>query len=262
MKNYIKSITILSILLAFFSCDQPETSQELFQDDVDPNAPYYFQFANASKKLETGVSPEGSLVDIETSIDAVLLGSPLNEDVVIPFAVNSATTITSDQYELSADAITIPKGQTSGSITLKSVVENMTAGQKEYLVLDLDAGANNATAGTQLSYEMLRIVYCPPISGTWTIDGQDAYGDGWNDAAVSVNINDTVTDYTITDGSSESWDIDVPSTTTKLKFAFISGAWDEEVTFQITDPDGNVVISTGPTPTPGDLGYDPCDWED
>ena len=43
---------------------------------------------------------------------------------------------------------------------------------------------------------------------------------------------------------SESWDIDVPSTTTKLKFAFISGAWDEEVTFQITDPDGNVVIST------------------
>ena len=79
---------------------------------------------------------------------------------------------------------------------------------------------------------------------------------------MSVNINDTVTDYTFTDGLSASWDIDVPSTTTKLKFAFISGAWDSEVTFQITDPDGNEVISAGPTPTPGDLGYDPCDWED
>lgn len=268
MKNYSKLFTSFIITLAFIACEPPETSQEALSSAPDSNAPYYFQFANASKSLETGVKytsdtpPSLELVDIDTTIDAVLLGPPLSEDTVIPFAVNSSSTISSDQYSLAANEITIPAGSTSGSVVLNSVVENMIAGETVKLVLDLDAGEKNATAGTQLSYTMTRIIFCPPVTGKWILEGQDSYGDGWNDAAVSVNINDEVTDYTIKDGASETFEIDVPETTTKLKFAFVSGAWDSEVTFTLTDPNGDEVISAGPTPTAGDLGYSPCDWAD
>ena len=95
MKNYSKLFTSFIITLAFIACEPPETSQEALSSAPDSNAPYYFQFANASKSLETGVKytsdtpPSLELVDIDTTIDAVLLGPPLSEDTVIPFAVNS-----------------------------------------------------------------------------------------------------------------------------------------------------------------------------
>ena len=268
MKNFSKLFATFMFTLAFIACEPPETAQELLSSAPNSNAPYYFQFANASKNLETGVKytsdavPTLELVDIETTVDAVLLGPPLSEDTVIPFTVNSSSTIPSNEYSLASNEITIPAGSTSGSVVLKSVVENMIAGEDVKLVLDLDAGEKNATAGTQLSYTMTRIIFCPPISGTWILDGVDDFGDGWNDAAVSVNINDEITSYTLKDGASETFEIDVPSTTTKLKFEFVSGAWDEEVTFTLTDPNGDEVISAGPTPTAGDLGYAPCDWAD
>ena len=95
-------------------------------------------------------------------------------------------------------------------------------------------------------------VVCAPPAGTWTIEMEDSYGDGWNGAKIVVNLNGEETDYTITDGSSGSGTIEVPEGSSALVFTFVSGAWDSEITFSITSPDG-IITNDGPTPTAGPI---------
>ena len=262
MKKINKFLIITLGVLTFYSCSFDDTAQDLLASDLVAGGPYYFQFANASKSLKTGVAPSGDLVEIEESIDVVLLGAPLSEDVTVNLAVDPSTTISSSMYSLSAESVTILAGETSGSITVTSVASAMPQGETLKLVLNLDAGDYNATAGTTLTYDMLRIVYCPIATGTWTINGTDDWGDGWNDGTIVVNINDVITNYTLADGSVYSATIDVPSDTTKLEFSWQQGAWDSEVIFTITDPLGRVVLSVQYPTSGGDLGYEPCDWVD
>lgn len=101
-------------------------------------------------------------------------------------------------------------------------------------------------------------VVCPPLTGKWTIDMQDSYGDGWNGAAIEVNLDGVVTEYNI-DASSGSASIDVPSDAIGLTFSFRSGDWDSEITYQITAPNG-IVTDHGPSPDVGsiDVGIDFC----
>lgn len=98
-------------------------------------------------------------------------------------------------------------------------------------------------------------VVCPPPAGTWTIDMADSYGDGWNGAAIAVNLNGTTTNQTISDGSTGSVDIEVPSGSSVLVFSYVNGAWDSEATFTITSPDG-VVTSGGPSQSGGPIALE------
>lgn len=95
-------------------------------------------------------------------------------------------------------------------------------------------------------------VVCPPPAGTWTIDVQDSYGDGWNGAAISVNLNGIIKDYTIDDGTDGSFSITVPEGSSALVFSYVNGSWDEEATFQITSPDG-VITNGGPSQSGGPI---------
>ena len=146
MKKINKYLIIALGVLTFYSCSFDDTAQDLLASDLVAGGPYYFQFANASKSLKTGVAPSGDLVEIEESIDVVLLGAPLSEDVTVNLAVDPSTTISSSMYSLSAESVTILAGETSGSITVTSVASAMPQGETLRLVLNLDAGDYNATA--------------------------------------------------------------------------------------------------------------------
>lgn len=98
-------------------------------------------------------------------------------------------------------------------------------------------------------------VVCPPPSGTWTIDMVDSYGDGWNKAAIAVNLNGTITNYTLENGATGSAEIEVPSGSSVLVFSYVNGDWDSEVTFTITSPDG-VVTSGGPSQSGGPISLE------
>lgn len=104
-------------------------------------------------------------------------------------------------------------------------------------------------------------IVCPPRAGepgTWTIDMQDSYGDGWNGASLTVTIDDEATDYTIDNGGAASATFDVPAGAESLSIVYNSGDWDSEVTFQITAPNGNVLVDTGPSPSVGTELIDYC----
>lgn len=97
-------------------------------------------------------------------------------------------------------------------------------------------------------------VACPPpatLAGDWTIDLQDAYGDGWNGASITVSAAGVATDYSIT-ASEGSYTVTAPAGEL-FTFTFNGGDWDEEITYQITDPNGKVQANHGPTPTVGPI---------
>jgi hypothetical protein len=179
MKNILKIITLVIItLFVTASCQNDDSNWDLLTKKADPNATYYLQFKDASQSLQTGVAEDGSLVNIETKITVALLGLPQNNDVVVNFTVDAASTISTAMYELSASSITIPAGSTSASVNLKTNTELMPSGEVLKLILNIDAANNAATAGTKLEYELERITFClltlEDYVGSWK--GTDSWG--------------------------------------------------------------------------------------
>jgi hypothetical protein len=91
----------------------------------------------------------------------------------------------------------------------------------------------------------------PPVPGTWTIEGQDSFGDGWNGGAVVVSLDGTQSSFTFNDGATGSFSFDVPNGTQSLIITYSSGDWDGEVTFQVFSAAGNLKGSFGPSPAAG-----------
>jgi len=179
MKNILRTIFVFVVGAVFLvSCEKKETNFDAMFNDWDPgNATYYLQFVDASQTLETGVNNDGSLKHISTTIAVALIGNPQNSDIVIPISPAPSTTISPDMYTLSASSITIPAGQSSGSITLTTITDNMPIDTWLDLVINLGT-ANDAPTGTTLTYKMKRIKYCytdiTALVGNWS--GTDSWG--------------------------------------------------------------------------------------
>lgn len=104
-------------------------------------------------------------------------------------------------------------------------------------------------------------VVCPPTkptAGTWTIDFQDSFGDGWNDAAFVVTIDDVATTYTLDDGAVGSATFEVGADAETISIVFTSGAFDEEISGQVTSANGNVVVDISPNPAADSELLDYC----
>jgi hypothetical protein len=87
-----------------------------------------------------------------------------------------------------------------------------------------------------------------PTPGDWIFDLADSFGDGWNGASLSVDVDGTVTDVTLDDGSAGTFTVNVPDGSEVISIKFNSGSFDEEVSFTVTSANGNVVIDQGPNP--------------
>ena len=79
------------------------------------------------------------------------------------------------------------------------------------------------------------------ITGDWVLDMQDVFGDGWDGAFVTFEIDGVGTDYdldtyTTDGGSTGTVTITVPGGTTTIKFFYTAGSFEEEHVFQITSP--------------------------
>jgi len=94
--------------------------------------------------------------------------------------------------------------------------------------------------------------------GVYVLNLADSYGDGWNGAFLTVFIDGVGTDYGMAAGSAATYNVAVPPTATTLTFEFTGGAWDSEVTFTVTSPKGNVIVSAGPSPDDGPQKLNLC----
>ncbi len=96
--------------------------------------------------------------------------------------------------------------------------------------------------------------------GIYTMDLVDSWGDGWNGAFITVEIDGVGTDYTIATGASASYDVSVPAGTADLSFSFTGGSFDGEVAYTITSEHGNVIASAdvGDSPPDGPIILNLC----
>lgn len=94
-------------------------------------------------------------------------------------------------------------------------------------------------------------VYLPPVC-TYTLDLFDSWGDGWNGGELEVFADGvSIGVYTITTGTSGSFDVEVPSNTV-VDFEYTAGSFNGEVSYDIIDAStGSVLFSAGPGPASG-----------
>ncbi len=105
------------------------------------------------------------------------------------------------------------------------------------------------------AFNFIVLVKCSPITdatvaGTWIIEMQDLFGDGWDGAFVTFEIDGVTTDYTFTSGDAATFNVDVPAGTSELVISYTSGAFEEEHVYTIQTPDGDVRGPFGPNPAP------------
>jgi len=162
-------------------------------------------------------------------------------DISIPYTdVASALGITVD--DISGGDFIRFLGKSTGIDGTETTVENYSAtitGQPEQLQ----------------AFNFIVLVKCSPISGTtvpgtWVIDMQDLYGDGWDGAFVTFEIDGVATDYTFTAGDAATFNVDVPEGTGSLVISYSSGAYEEEHVYTIETPEGEVLGPFGPNPSP------------
>lgn len=260
MKKILKYITFMAVaVLATVSCEFDDTNFDLLHKDVDPNSTYYVQFKDAEKSLVVVVDPgTGDIINnVNNTITVVLLGMPLNQDLIVNLSPNASSTATSNMYTLSSASVTIPKGSVSASINVSTVAENMPVDEEVSLLLDITS-ENNAPVGTTLNYTLLRPGACLPLPGVYKIDMIDTYGDGWQTtsgnggAGMTLSIDGTVVSefgmctpyeaspFECTEGSTTaSTTVEVPEGTTVADWYFPGDSWGE-ISFKITAPDGTV----------------------
>lgn len=94
----------------------------------------------------------------------------------------------------------------------------------------------------------------------YTLVMHDSYGDGWNGGTLAVSINGNVVGtYAATGaGSNETFNI---CNGDQLELDYSAADWEEENTYVLFDPAGNVVFADGPTPALGTVftGIGDCD---
>ncbi len=95
---------------------------------------------------------------------------------------------------------------------------------------------------------------CPTLipggTCTYTLEFFDSFGDGWNGASLKVDNNGNSSTFTLPSGFETTHTFTATSNTI-INFTYSSGSFPNEVTYNILDPDGQVIFSAGPGPASG-----------
>lgn len=225
--KYIIPFLLGGVLL--LSCEDKESNYAAMTKDYDAgNTTYYVQFLNATAAYQTSFTADGTPTNVDTKISVALLGAPQSSDVSIPLEIDGTSTLASNMYTLSANSITIAAGETSGSVDLTVIASEMPDCDPLSLVVNLNAGANNATQGTVLNYGFKKNSALGDLND-WTGSWAGTDTEGFETAVVTAYDADVFT----IDGLNVGW---------------MTGWWGEEITEQIPleasmNGDGTITIA-------------------
>ncbi len=209
-------------------------------------------------------NPNNSVTSYSISVGATISGEvidqvPLVNDIT-SFPASLDLTMTDIATALGLDASAIGFGDTFefvGTATnSQGTVYTAERQRFDRETLEVTGGNNSADLIDELGYrnafEFGFAIPCPPetgaIAGDWIFDMQDLYGDGWDNAFVTVDIDGTTTDYTVAAGSAATHIVNVPDGTTRLVISYTPGAYEEEHVYTVQKPDGTVLGPFGPNP--------------
>lgn len=289
MKTLINKISLIAILFSIIGCsDTEKTIDQVFEGTTRGTV---LRTVDNSTNLEFVVGGESivsfsaqvidqrgqdfdridvymAYVDNQTESDDPSNNS-VDEELYTSFAKSELNN--SGEYPLLNFQLTLQEFESFFNFTEDDYTGSDRVDIRLELVMNdgrvfTSSNANNVVSGgaffrSPFQYSVNFV--CPadvPSTGTWTIDMQDSYGDGWNGATLLVTLNgDTEIEIEFLAGSTKTETFEVPSSTETISIVYTGGSWDEEVSFQVTAPNGNVVINQGPNPPVGIELIDYCD---
>ena len=129
-------------------------------------------------------------------------------------------------------------------------VSNLTGGDiVNFKVYFTDVTGVTTTSGGIFS----SAIVCPPVAGTYIIEMEDSWGDGWQGGGINAILDGETTFITLLgDVSSGTATFEVPVGATALVWEYVDDTYNEEVTFRIYDPNGQLINSSS-DPTAGVL---------
>tara|TARA_B110000444_G_C18851934_1_gene606512 strand:+ start:16057 stop:16887 length:831 start_codon:yes stop_codon:yes gene_type:complete len=266
-----KIITLFSLLLITVSCQEPDNSINDVLDNYvtgavlrgwNPTGDYNF------------FAPSTSVFTVEIEEHDEENGA-LMQDVQVYVALNGAgeillRTLTPTDFAVGPNGL--PRYQLT--VTLAESIAALGLTSSQYtggdavnirLALNLTDGrtytAKDAASSLTGSYFKSPYVYnmtikCIPtgaVAGDYTINMIDSWGDGWNGASITVTIDGVSQTVGLPDGATGTQTITVPASASTMSFAYVSGAWDSEVTYDIifNNGGGNQTAIGETNPLPG-----------
>ena len=277
--RYLKYNLLIAIGIFFVACSEDDKLTVDIQDTVErgavlrtiSNDPNSFVFDDAASvwtvNLEQQDLEDGELlsnVEVYVNfIDATPADGTVTatESLVATIAAGDFSPgvngLPRTEYSLSygdalaALGLTIDPSYASDQINIRFVL-NLTDG-RSFTNTDL-TGTVQGGSFFASPYNYAATIVCPPKStsdpGTWSIEMQDSFGDGWNGAQLDITIDGTTSSFLVPDpGFSQSETIEVPASAEVLSIIYRPGAFDGENTFQVFSASGATVLDLGPSPT-------------
>lgn len=123
-----------------------------------------------------------------------------------------------------------------------------------------NVGVSVATTSHLTPFRYAANIVCFNIfeAGDWILNMNDSYGDGWDGAFLTANINGVETAYTVNGGFGEVATISLPANA-QFTLVYTSGSFEGEHSYTLTDPSGNIVVVDGPGPEAGVELLNSCD---
>lgn len=277
MKRIINFIIIPCVLLGFLSCEDEDkfpykTREEIklgafFRTVANSGTINKNDIANSSYSVTGELVTEEEVSSVDFMVSYIDRNTEVSDDSVDPVLVESkpisAFTTNSNGFPESSFNI-----EASNALTLLGINESIIDGGDQLVfsfAINMSDGSTYAEANSgdsvkgelffqsPLTYVGTVVCLAAPKSGEWILNMTDLYGDGWDGAKITVNLDGALTDYTVSGGSGQIETIVVPPGSTMFTFTYTSGSFEEEHVYTLTDPDGSEVINDGPNPTTGEL---------
>ena len=232
MKKTIKSITtLLLIAIAFVGCEDEDKNPLNLLGGEEIKSPYVRivvdQTIVAAGDIAT--SSLNGTVDARDNNVASWELSVSRESGGVASDTVALTTITTFPSEISipyteiAAALGITTDEIGGGDFIRFLGKS-TGTDGSVFTLENFTGSITGQAEQRQAYNFIVLVKCSPITdatvaGTWKVEMTDLYGDGWDGAFLTVDIDGVPrTNYTVVAGcwSSASHVNDVPAGTSKI----------------------------------------------
>ena len=295
MKNLLKILTALLVVVSFNACeDSNNTIDEVF-DYTTGAILRTISVNNATLNSSNPDSQFSVTVEEQDEQDGGLLESVDVFARIRDLTPGNGSTPASEAFVKSYDASVF----TTGPVGLPRVTADVTFGEAtsamgltpaDYAPGDIyeielrvnltdgrtygqSSAAGIITGGFFSSpFRYNALITCSPEPGSYQVDMQDSYGDGWQSAdGILVTIDETVISVTMQSSYAGGppccgWTattefVDVPVGTETLTWNYTGDSFPGEVTFQIYGPPsaGTPLLGDfGPEPTPGLLPVTLC----
>lgn len=226
--------------------------QDLEDGDLFQDVEIYLDFVDNTESNGTTTSQEQLLMNLQASdFSPGPNGLP-----------RTSFSITLSEALSTIGVTNTPANVTGGDEINVRLVLNLTDGRS---FTDINA-SGNVSGGSFFSspYAYRAGIKCIPVTpftGDYTLDMDDSFGDGWDGAFITVTIDGSSTDYTVSvaDGTASSFVINVPGGTSELLWEYTPGDFEEEHTYELIAPNGSVAAAGGPGPTPGEIVLNICE---